>query len=84
MHCFQLFSQLGKIGQVIDVIFPEDLVSEKLQGHDVLFCLFCHVQLSRGQFQKVEYDTKLLLGSADVCFFRTLDEFPILLLRIKI
>ncbi|ETN82904.1 isoleucine--tRNA ligase domain protein [Necator americanus] len=42
----QIFSSLGRIGQVIEVIFPEEIVTETLSTQ-----------------QRVEYDTKLLLGS---------------------
>ncbi|VDO70083.1 unnamed protein product [Heligmosomoides polygyrus] len=47
-HCFhllQVFCALGKIGQVVEVIFPESVVAETLSSQ-----------------QRVEYDTKLLLG----------------------
>ncbi|KAK6725751.1 hypothetical protein RB195_004210 [Necator americanus] len=44
-----VFSSLGRIGQVIEVIFPEEIVTETLSTQ-----------------QRVEYDTKLLLGSDEV------------------
>ena len=28
-----MFSDLGKIGEIVEVIFPEELISEKLAGH---------------------------------------------------
>lgn len=40
-----VFCALGKIGQVVEVIFPESVVAETLSSQ-----------------QRVEYDTKLLLG----------------------
>ncbi|VDN35378.1 unnamed protein product [Cylicostephanus goldi] len=40
-----VFSSLGRIGQVIEVIFPEAIITEALSTQ-----------------QRVEYDTKLLLG----------------------
>ncbi|VDL67514.1 unnamed protein product [Nippostrongylus brasiliensis] len=42
----QIFCVLGRIGQVVEVIFPEAIVAESLSTQ-----------------QRVEYDTKLLLGS---------------------
>ncbi|KAK6031943.1 cytochrome b5-like Heme/Steroid binding domain protein [Ostertagia ostertagi] len=44
-----VFCCLGKIGQVIEVIFPESVIAESLSTQ-----------------QRVEYDTKLLLGSDEV------------------
>ncbi|EYC11023.1 hypothetical protein Y032_0053g2435 [Ancylostoma ceylanicum] len=41
-----VFSSLGRIGQVVEVIFPEAIIAESLSTQ-----------------QRVEYDTKLLLGS---------------------
>ncbi|WKX88423.1 hypothetical protein Q1695_008229 [Nippostrongylus brasiliensis] len=41
-----IFCALGRIGQVVEVIFPEAIVAESLSTQ-----------------QRVEYDTKLLLGS---------------------
>ncbi|VDM53803.1 unnamed protein product [Angiostrongylus costaricensis] len=42
----QVFSSLGRIGQIIEVIFPETIITDSLPAH-----------------QRVEYDSKLLLGS---------------------
>ncbi|KJH43608.1 hypothetical protein DICVIV_10385 [Dictyocaulus viviparus] len=44
-----VFSSLGRIGQIVEVIFPESIITESLADH-----------------QRVEYDTKLLLGSDEV------------------
>ncbi|KAL6732662.1 hypothetical protein Aduo_003494 [Ancylostoma duodenale] len=41
-----VFSSLGRIGQVVEVVFPEAIIAESLSTQ-----------------QRVEYDTKLLLGS---------------------
>ncbi|KAJ1373704.1 hypothetical protein KIN20_036183 [Parelaphostrongylus tenuis] len=41
-----VFSSLGRVGQIIEVIFPEAIITDSLPSH-----------------QRVEYDTKLLLGS---------------------
>lgn len=42
----QVFSSLGRLGQIIEVIFPEAIITDSVPTH-----------------QRVEYDTKLLLGS---------------------
>lgn len=41
-----VFSSLGRIGQIIEVIFPEAIITNSLPAH-----------------QRVEYESKLLLGS---------------------
>lgn len=46
----KVFSELGRIGQVVEVLFPEEAVAELLTNQD-----------------RVEYETKLLLGADDVC-----------------
>ncbi|EPB73871.1 tRNA ligase class I [Ancylostoma ceylanicum] len=49
MYPQKVFSSLGRIGQVVEVIFPEAIIAESLSTQ-----------------QRVEYDTKLLLGSDEV------------------